>query len=107
MKAKLILGKISLGEILSNREMSHLIEKPFRKMLGILFGSDELNIRNSLTHCRYESFNYHSWAVTIVLYDLVAMMKVDFAFISDRPRNLSPKLRKMTSRSLGSLIRIN
>lgn len=77
-KEKLVKNKYTLNQFLQS-EFSSKIEPPYLKVIKILFGNDNLNLRNDLAHCNFGYFNYHTITVGSLLYLLFDMLSNKYA----------------------------
>lgn len=71
---QLLLNKYTLNNFLNSRICKSKIEIPFLEFSKLLFGNENLNLRNNLAHCNYGYLNYHTICVTTLLYFLLDMV---------------------------------
>lgn len=77
-KEKLVKNQYTLNQFLKS-EFSSKIEPSYLEVIKILFGKDNLNLRNNLAHCNFGYLNYHTITVGSLLYLLFYMLSNKYA----------------------------
>lgn len=71
---KLLLNKFTLNPFINSTIFHSKVEAPYIQLVKLLFGIDNLNLRNNLAHCNFGYLNYHTKCVTAMLYSLMSMI---------------------------------
>ena len=74
----LIIGKMTLNQLLQSQIANNLFEDDFLQIMKYLFGVSNLNLRNNIVHGGFGYQNYHNPAVASVLYLLCTVVINDF-----------------------------
>ena len=62
---------LTLNQLVQNTNATASWETEFIKIMKFIFGTRNLNLRNSLVHCGYTIYNYHSPYVSFLLFEIL------------------------------------
>lgn len=71
---KLLCNKLTLNQLIQNSLFQSIADDRFVKIISLLFGVSNQNLRNNLAHCNFTYANYYSIQITALLYVLFTMV---------------------------------
>ena len=74
------MDSITLNKLLNCNYVKNLLDDSFLSILKIIFGRNQLNLRNSIAHVSYGYINYYNKYIGSLLYWLFNIVVKDYCF---------------------------